>query len=271
MSTALVSDHFHRWFEFLFEMTEKEIKARYKFVLFGFLWIIFNPILQMLVIGFVFQFFIPIRIEDYFQFLFAGLLPWNFFSYTVSKNTSIIVFERFLIKKAVFPREAIPLSIVLSNFFHFSISLFLFLLFLMVLSLFTSSFIFAMIPMYLFKLFIIVLISAWLLGVTSGFSLMFSTLNVKYRDIDFFVKAIMPLWFYVTPVVYQLDSIPSQFHYLFYLNPLTGIITLFQAAILNYAVPPTTYILLSASTSIIALLVGLGVFSKESKYFDDWL
>ena len=107
-----------RWLEFLWAMTKKEIKARYKVATLGFLWIILNPILQMTAIGFIFQFFVPIRVNNYFLFLFSGLLLWNFFSYSVSKNVSKIVNERMLIKKAKFPRQSIIISIVLSNLFH---------------------------------------------------------------------------------------------------------------------------------------------------------
>jgi len=85
------------WLDFLIAMTEKEIKARYKHAVLGFLWVIINPLLQMLIIGFVFQFFIPVKVDNYFLFLFAGLLPWNFFSMSLSKTTPSIVYERSLI------------------------------------------------------------------------------------------------------------------------------------------------------------------------------
>ena len=117
----------HFW-ELLEEMTKKELIARYKYTFFGFLWIILNPILQMLIIGFVFRFFIKEPIQYYFHFLFIGLLVWNFFSLSLTKATPCIVYERALIKKAYFQREVLPLSIILSNFFHLIISMLLFLI-----------------------------------------------------------------------------------------------------------------------------------------------
>ena len=89
-----------QWLDFLLAMAEKEIKARYKHAVLGFLWIVLNPLLQMLVIGFIFQFFVPVKVENYFLFLFSGLLPWNFFSMSLSKATPSIVYERSLIQKA---------------------------------------------------------------------------------------------------------------------------------------------------------------------------
>src|SRR3989337_4058776 len=97
------------YFDFLWEMTEKEIKARYKRAIFGFLWVILNPVLQMIIIGVIFSYFI--KIPNYFLFLFTGLLPWQFFSLSLTKATPSIVYERSLLQKARFPIEAIPISI----------------------------------------------------------------------------------------------------------------------------------------------------------------
>ena len=149
------------WFDFVWVMTLKEIKARYKRVVLGFLWAILNPIFQMLIIGFIFQFFIPVKIDNYFYFLFAGLLPWNFFSHTFSKCTPLMLNERSLIQKAKFPREALVLSIVFSNLFHFLISLFLF-----------STLGFFMGYLSLFKISILFLAITWLVLFTIGFSLL---------------------------------------------------------------------------------------------------
>lgn len=122
------------YFNFLWLMTEKEIKARYKNAFFGFLWILFNPLLQMIIMGIVFQNFIkiPTNSNNYFLFIFPGLLVWNFFSLSINKATSSLVWQRNLIQKAKFPRETIPISIILSNFFNFLISLVLLTIFLLV-------------------------------------------------------------------------------------------------------------------------------------------
>ena len=100
-------------------MTEKELRARYKHTVFGFFWLVANPLLQMIVIGFVFTFLLKQPVRNYYLFLFAGLLVWNFFSLSLSKTTPSIVYERSLIKKARFPHAVIPISIILSNLFHF--------------------------------------------------------------------------------------------------------------------------------------------------------
>lgn len=249
------------WLDFVWVMTLKEIKARYKRVFLGFLWAVLNPVLQMLVIGFLFQFFIPVKIDNYFYFLFAGLLPWNFFSQSFEKCTPLIFNERALIQKAKFPRESLVLSIVFSNLFHFLISLLLFI----ILSLFMGY-------LALFKIVILFLAILWVLFLTIGISLFLSTLFVKYRDIKFIVKAIIPLWFYSTPIIYTRDLLPEWISNLLIFNPMTVIVELFQFVFLsNYLLPSATDTFFGFSISLSILIAGIYVFIRDNQYFDDWL
>lgn len=249
-----------RWWEFLWAMTKKEIKARYKVATLGFLWIILNPLLQMLTIGFIFQFFIPVKVDNYFLFLFSGLLLWNFFSYSVSKNVSMIVNERMLIKKAKFPRESIVISIVLSNLFHTVIFLPIFLL---------VVFLFGQLNLYWFLLSPLLLFLLMLL--TIGFSLIFSALDVRFRDVNFAVGAIMPLWLYATPIVYNLELLPVSLAKYFYLNPMTAMVEIFRFLILGIPVYSWKLAIISLVSVLIILFLGIVIFKKEEPFFDDWL
>lgn len=249
---------------FLLVMTEKEIKARYKNAVLGFLWILLNPLFQMLVIGFIFRNFIKIPVPNYFLFLFTGLLPWNFFSYSLTKTTPSIVYERSLIQKAKFPREAIPLSIVFSNFFHLLVSLLLLLGFLI----FTHQLILFSPPVRI-PLFIASLL--WLLTITCGFSLLSSALNVKYRDINFFVQALVILWFYATPVIYSLQILPQNYLPLFQLNPIAYPFEMLRHSLIATPLPPTNILLINLTISLIITLLGIFIFVKENRTFSDWL
>ncbi len=242
-------------------MTLKEVKARYKRVILGFLWIILNPLLQMLMIGLIFQFFVPIKIDNYFYFLFAGLLPWNFFSYSIIKCTPIYLNERALIQKAKFPREALVLSIVFSNLFHFLVALLLFGIFAILIGL-----------LVFWKLAILLIAVLWILVLCVGVSLLLSTLFVKYRDIKFIVDAIVPLWFYATPIVYSRSLLPSLMNQVLRLNPMTAIIELFQFVFNRNQLPLDFLgIIMGVTVSVIICCAGLLLFVKENKYFDDWL
>ncbi len=266
-----ISPEKHQWFDFLLAMTEKEIKARYKHAILGFLWIIINPLIQMTVIGFVFQFFVPVNVDNYFLFLFTGLLPWNFFLSSLSKTTSSIISERSLIQKAKFPREAIVLSIILSNMFHFLVSLGLLMIVLAGDKLILEGYSIIEVSSYVLNFVGVIPLIVWLFILTSGLSLLFSALNVKYRDVNFLVHAILPLWFYATPILYTLELLPSSLQPLFYLNPMTAIIENFHKILLNMPASNPAMIWLSLVMTASFAIIGWRVFNKESKFFDDWI
>lgn len=258
------------YLDFLIAMTEKEVKARYKFAVLGFLWVVLNPLLQMLVMGFVFQFFVPVKVDNYFLFLFTGLLPWNFFAMTIQKTTPSIVFERNLIQKAKFPRESIVLSIVFSNLFHLLIAFSLLLVALVADKLLFEHYNFTQLLNYSSRLAWSIPLLIWLVILTSGFSLFASALNVRYRDINFVVQAIMPLWFYATPIVYTLSLLPDSLHILYFLNPMTGLIELFQHVLLNLPITSIWLAVVNFLMTLIVFCAGWIFFRKESQFFDDW-
>jgi len=249
----------HFW-ELLWGMTEKELQARYKHTVFGFLWLVANPFLQMLIIGFIFPLFVKEPIPHYSYYLFSGLLAWNFVSLSLAKAAPSIVFERSLIKKAVFPRAVIPLSIVLSNLINYLAAFILYLVPLAYIGTLTLQS-----PVYFaFGLF-------QLIVVVSGMSLIVSSLNVRFRDINFFVQAILVLWFYMTPVVYALAQIPTSLRALWKLNPITAPIQYIQAALTGAPLPSFELTLCNGILVGMIGIFGVWMFNKESSNFDDWL
>ncbi|MFH0750171.1 MAG: ABC transporter permease [Candidatus Gottesmanbacteria bacterium] len=248
------------FFELLFAMTEKELRARYKNTIFGFFWLVANPILQMLIIGFVFTFFMKEPILHYNYYLFVGLLVWNFFSLSLTKATPSIVFERSLIKKAAFPHEVIPLSILLSNSVHFLVALILYTI--------PVAFLNTLIPES-----ILYILSGLLLlfTFTIGMSLLTTALNVRFRDVNFFVQALLIIWFYATPIVYSFSVIPYKFIWLWRLNPLTSVVQLLQHGFVNAPLPGYAMLGANMITALIICIIGISLFKKESKNFDDWV
>jgi lipopolysaccharide transport system permease protein len=241
-------------------MTEKELRARYKHTIFGFFWLVANPLLQMLVIGFVFTFFMKEPITNYYSYLFTGLLVWNFFSLSLTKATPSIVFERSLIKKAAFPRAVIPLSIIMSNLVHLVLAQALFLIPVLFLGTISLASIIPIIAAYILLVFF-----------TVGFSLLACALNVRFRDINFFVQALLTIWFYATPIVYSFSIIPRQFIWLWRLNPMTSILQLFQHGFIAYPMPGPAMLTVNITVILFTLALGIWIFNRESKNFDDWV
>ncbi len=256
----LINNTVRHFFDLLWGMTEKELRARYKHTVFGFIWLVANPLLQMLIIGFIFPLVVKEVVPLYNYFLFTGLLIWNFFSLSLNKTTPSIVNERSLIKKGAFPRAVIPISIILSNLIHYLVALILLIIPLATLgTLSASSAIHFVTGLGLLVVF------------TIGISLLTCALNVKFRDVNFFMQALLIVWFYATPIVYSLNQIQPDLLWLWHLNPLTSITQLIQHALINSTPPTATMI--GSNTAIIIIITTLGIitFYKESKNFDDWL
>jgi ABC-2 type transport system permease protein len=200
----------------------------------------------------------PIRYYNYY--LFTGLLIWNFFSLSLNKATQSIVLERHLIKKAVFPRVIIPVSIILSNFVNLVAAHLLFIIPIQFLgTLRPESIIFIIIGYVL------------LLNFTIGISLISSALNVRFRDVNFFVQAMLIVWFYSTPIVYSFSIIPYNYIWLWRLNPMTSILQIFQYAFIGYPMPGPAMLTVNIIIIAVTLITGIKVFARESKYFDDWI
>lgn len=249
-----------RWWEFLITMVEREIKSKYKTSVVGLFWVAIGPIFQMVVIGFIFKFFTSLKTEDYLFYLFSGLLVWNFFSSSVTRATPSIISERFLIKKAIFPRETIIISIVLLNLIQMLLSIIL-----MILVAFLIGFDLSNINLILLILSVVLLFSFVL-----GFSFISSSLNVKYRDTNFIINFLMSIWFYATPIIYTLDVLPKNISFWLYLNPLTSLLEFFRLSIFGWK-NNINLILIGLASSLLFLFFGFFLFKKKSLNFDDWL
>lgn len=250
---------FH-FFELLWGMTEKELRARYKHTIFGFVWLVANPLLQMFIIGYIFPLFVKEPLTNYHYYLLTGLLAWNFFSLSLAKTTPSIMNERSLIKKSIFPRAVIPMSILLSNLINYVVAFALFLIPLALLNHFSP-----MAPLYFLFGFLM------LTMFTAGLSLLTSALNVRFRDINFLVQALLIVWFYATPIIYSLSQIPKHLLWIWRLNPLTSSIQFMQYALVGSSPPGLAMIAFNSAVIITFTIVGVTVFTKESKNFDDWL
>lgn len=259
---------YRHYIDFLMAMTEREFRARYKKALFGFLWILLNPLLQMGIIGLVFQFFVPFSYDNYFLYLFSGLLPWNFFSFSLTKATPLILHQRNLVTKAKFPREILVFSLIISNIINLLISLLLLLVFIFVKNLLSSSLRLSFINVSQ-QLILCLLVTGWLALFTTGICLFLAALQVRFRDIQFLVQAGLPLVFYLTPIVYTIDLLPNSILVWLQLNPLAPIIQAFQAILVQTQPPPTYSLGLSLCVTILLFFGGLILFRNQSKYFAD--
>jgi ABC-2 type transport system permease protein len=237
--------------ELLFNLTSKELKLKYKNSALGFFWSFLNPLLMLTVYTFAFKFIMKVQIENYSLVLLAGLLPWNFFNASVQGSTMSLVNNSHLIKKVYFPREIIPLSLIMSNFVNFLMTLIV---------LFAAMMLFG-VPLGI-NILMLPVVLILLVMFTTGLSLMLSALNVYYRDISHFTEILFMAWIYLTPVIYSFSMIPEKYRIFLMLNPMTLVVELIRDTTIRNVFPDLKFLMALLVVSSITLAVGQSVFTK---------
>ncbi len=228
-----------------------KLKARYSEAGLG-IWVaVLNPLLVMLAISFVFTQVIRIEMERFPLFALSGIFPWMFFSGALTSSVFSLASRSALLSQFNFPREIVPLSAILTEFFSFLAAwLILYPLFVF----------FQPAALLLFPVFVLTLLLMLLF--VSGLGLMFSVGNVFAPDLGQLLGVFMMFWFWVTPVFYTLEMVPRNFRWIPWLNPLTPFTILFQE-ILFYARAPSVWLLTAAGGWTLASVVcSLVVFDR---------
>ncbi len=236
----------------------------------GFLWSILTPLVTVFIFKFVFSTILRASIEHYpfFIYLMTAVFPWTYFSASVGGATESIFSNQDLIKKAYFPRQIIPVSVVLANLINFLPALVVMFL---ILALFRMQFTFFILLMP----FIVLLQTIF----TVGLVLIVSSLQVIVRDVKYVVELSLMAWFYLSPGLYTLTTIANfseKFLEFYVLNPFVGLFILYRIALLKgYAetLPESINILsLTILTVIVCSAVfflGFFVFKKYEPQFAD--
>ncbi|KUJ96223.1 MAG: ABC transporter, membrane protein, ABC-2 family [Desulfonauticus sp. 38_4375] len=193
----------------------REFTIKYRQTALGLLWAIFQPLSMMLLFTFIFGIVLKHKLSDYpyVLFFYSGILPWSFFSSSVNFGINSLVNQRSLITKIYFPREIIPISGLAVSFIDFCISFLIYVLFLKIYGIhFTKNMVW-FIPLL-----------GMLIIFSMSISLLFSALNVYYRDVKLLSSFLLQLWFFATPIFYSVDKVSMKFKLILFLNPLTFIV-----------------------------------------------
>jgi len=243
----------------LYQLTQREIKARYKQSFIGYAWVMLNPLAQMMVYTFVFSvvFRFPTGGIPYPVFLFAALLPWTTLQVTLNTATQSLVSNAILLKKVWFPREIIPYSVVISKMIDFVFSSFVFFGLMLFYQVPLSKTTLLFIPLFLIQVVLM-----------TGMSFFLSTFNLFYRDIQYLTNLLLMVWMYMTPVVYPMSLVPDRFIFIYKLNPMVGLIEGYRAALFSLPFEPSL-IFQSLFVSIFIFITGYFTFKKSEKVFAD--
>jgi len=237
----------------------RDVKVRYKQTALGVAWAILQPLLTMVVFTAIFGRLagVPSDGEPYPIFVFAGLLPWNFFNQAVTNSSNSLVGNATLITKVYFPRLVIPGAAVGAGLVDFMIAM---------------GILFVMVFHYgpHFGLGVLMLIPLAFLTTlfATGVGMWMSALNVKYRDVRYALPFVLQIWMYVTPIIYPVTFIPGRWRWLIALNPLSGIIQGFRSAIFGRSFDWGA-IAISSAVTVSVLVCAAFEFRRMEREFAD--
>lgn len=247
--------------ELFYFLAWRDVKVKYKQTVIGILWAVLQPFITMIIFTFVFNKVAKVSLGTipYAVFTLSGLVFWNFFSSSLSTVSDCFVANKLILTKVYFPRIIIPVAAVIVDFVDFAIS---FLLLVAILIAFRIAF-----NPFVILLSIVLLIVVSLTVV--GLGLILATLNIKYRDVRYILPFFIQLFLFITPVIYPLSLVSNKYSWVFYLNPLTGVLDIFRSVLFNMSINHPQYIPISIASMTLLFIVGLIFFGKFEKEMAD--
>lgn len=236
-------------------LVDKDLRVRYKRSMLGFLWFLLKPLFSMAVYTVVFTRIIRFggAIEHFSLFLLTGLLPWNFFSASLSGSTRTLLDNHRLIRSVYFPRAALPISAVLANGVHMLLAMGVLQALLWAWGHPPALPLVTVLPALLF-----------LCCAASGLALALSVWNVYYRDVAQFLEVILLAWFYASPVIYPLGRgmIPAGVESVVRFNPLAGILEMLHSSMYEGRWPEAWCWFSGFGWGAGLLLLGMAIFRR---------
>lgn len=247
--------------DLLTTLAQRDLKLRYRQTALGVGWVVLQPLLAAGVFSFVFGKVAGMKAPGevpYFLFSFVGLLGWNLFSGTLTRSSLSLLGYGALLSKVFFPRLVLPLSTVISALVDFA-SAVLMLVVLMVVYRQPPLWQLALMPVWL----------GLLIAAALGIGLLASSLSVAYRDVQFILPVFMQILLYGSPVAYAVGSVPEQWRFWFYANPLVAPLEAFRWSILGTGEPPGWPIVYSTVVATVLLVFGAFSFKRMERRFAD--
>ena len=248
--------HYH---ELLYFLVWRDVKVRYKQTVLGVAWAVLQPLLAMSIFTFIFGRFAKIPSDNlpYAVFVYAGLLPWQFFANALTQGGQSLISQQNLLTKVYFPRLFVPAAPVGGGLVDMTISFGVYAVILAVYGI-APSWQVVYVPLLVLLTAVTVL----------GFAFLLSALTVSYRDFRYVIPFMVQAWMYASPVVYPVSMVPKRYQWLLGLNPMVGIIDGFRAAILG---KPWNLPMLGMSIVIGGsfFVLGMFYFRKTERRFAD--
>lgn len=242
-------------------LIQRDLRGRYKGSVLGFAWTFLNPLLQLAVYTVVFSTIMRNGIEDYYIFLFVALIPWIFFSASLTGGASCIWSQKELVKKIYFPREVLPIAHVTCQLVNMLLS---FIVIFIVLLISGKG-----INIYAILYLVPVIMVEYLLAL--GIAFVTSSLTVYFRDLEHILVVIAMAWQFLSPVMYSVDQVPERVRTIFMANPMSSVIIAYRDILYYRQTPQLSTLLLAVFLGVGFLIVGWFLFGQLEKHFAEEL
>jgi ABC-type polysaccharide/polyol phosphate export permease len=230
----------------------RDLKARYRGTVLGFLWCLLNPLLLLLTYVLIFSVYLNMEMAHFPVFLWSGLLAWTAFSSALNESAYTLIGNGSLIKKVFLPLELFPLVCVGTHTLNYLLSLPVLLGLLLV----------AGHPITANIVFLPLILAIQVL-LTFGIALIVSAFGVQFRDLHMMSQNLLLIWFFLTPIVYPATMIKEPWQPFLLLNPMAAIVLSYQD-ILYYGRPPVPIHLLAAFL-VSAVLIVAGMLMVQAR------
>ena len=265
-SSAGISSFFREILDYkdlLYFLAKREIIILYKQTILGFLWAIIRPFFSMILFSLIFGKLAKVSSDGvpYPIFSYVALVPWTYFSNSMTKSTESLVKSAGIFSKVYFPRLIIPLTPVIAGLVDF----------------FIASSVVGIMMFYFnvfpnFNIIYLPLLILIMIVTSSGIGIWFSALAIQYRDVRYTMQFFAQLLMYAAPVVWPFSIFMEkygEYTYLYALYPMVGVIEGFRSALIGTNPMPWDIILIGTLSSLLIFISGVAYFRKKEKIFAD--
>ena len=252
--------HLHQFRDLLWLWIVRDVQVRYKQSLLGIAWAVLQPVALTLIFTLVFSRLVQIDTGGvpYPIFAYAALVPWTFFSTSLSMGIPSLINNMNLVTKVRFPREILPIASIGSAFVDFLCAFVVFLIMLALYGIRPGLHALWLIPLLILQI-----------ALSIGVTLLGGSAIVFFRDVRFVIPLLLQLWMYATPIIYPANLVPERWRVLYFLNPMAGIIESYRRVWVYGQEPLLWTLALSAAVSISLLLISYPVFKRLEPTFAD--
>jgi lipopolysaccharide transport system permease protein len=253
-------------FFLLRELVGRDLRARYAGSLFGPAWAVVNPLIWVVLYSFVFSVVLRIRLTGepagvtFPLFLLAGFLPWLAIQEGISRSSTALSDNAQMVKKTVFPREALVATVVITATVNEAIALVLFCGYLAIVGQLDPRWALAALPLLAIQV-----------ALAYGIGCVLACLNVFFRDTAQVIGLALAMLSFLTPIFYPAAAVPARFRWVISVNPFAHLVEAFRDALLRHRAPAAGSMAYLLGFAVVAVVLGSALFSRTESHFADLL